>query len=331
MTSNDDVPTNDDDDRTPGAVDLAPASFDSFIGQKNLKRELEVKIRAARAQNRPLGHLLLVTVPGAGKTTLARLIADKLDDDFTSYVCPINDKMMAQVVRSHFGVVLLDEIHRYSRAKLEGLLSLIGPEHYLQLASGAKLEPAMPLTIIGATTEPHKIIKALWDRFEAAGGVPAWDDYSDDELTEIVAQMSRQIGLNLDEPTCRMFGSASGGIPRHAEQFVLSHRDLQISNELTGLAPPTGEDTLALLRTSSDGISARHHQYLVVLELLGGTRGLRPIAGFLRVDEAVAEDLEQLLVRRGYVEMTDRGRDLTPKGYAYLQGAVRPVRRGRAQ
>lgn len=315
MTSDDDVPT-----------DLTPNDFDSFIGQANLKRELEVKIQAAREEERPLGHILLVTVPGAGKTTLARLIAEKLGDDFASYVCPMSDKLIAQVVRSHSGIVLMDEIHRF-KSRLDGLLTLIGPGRFVQLASGARLE-APELTVIGATTEPQAIPKALWDRFDAAGGVPMWDPYSDDELTAIVGQMSRQLGIKLDEKTCRTFGTASAGIPRHAEKFVLTHRDLTITNAKTGIAPPSADDTLALLRTASDGVTARHHHLLTTLDLLGGTKGLKPLAGVMRVSEKVVEDLEVLLIEMGYIELTDRGRDLTAKGHRYLQGGV-AKRRGR--
>lgn len=323
--------TSDDDVQPPNA--LAPDHWDEFVGQANLKRELEVKIQGAIQDRRPLGHILLCTVPGAGKTTLARLIADRLGDDLHYEIAPIPERVFARILRSHSGILVIDEVHRYSKRGARGqetLLPLIGPERTYRLASGATIE-CKYLSVVAATTEPDQIIKPLWDRFaNSGGGIPVWDEYTDDELALIVAGMARRLGVNLNEETCRMFGIASVGIPRMAEQYVLTHRDLLIAHRNAGLPEPTGEDTLALIRTSSNGLTAHHERYLETLEMLGGTKGLKPIASVLRMPERVVEDLELLLLKQGYIELTDRGRDLTPKGYAHRKGGVSPMRRGSA-
>jgi holliday junction DNA helicase RuvB len=294
--------------------DLTPDDWDQFLGQRRLKAELEIRIQAAKEQQRPLGHILLVTEAGGGKTTLAKLIAERLGDDFMSVICPISPKALAQTVRSFDGILLLDEIHAMRTAQ-EALLPLIR-DRYLQLASGSRLENPW-ITIIGATTEPGRIIKPLWDRFLASGGVPAFDPYEPEELAQVAFNMGRKLGLELDAPTCAIYGTASIGIPRHVEQYVLAHRDLMVANH--GVEP-TPEETLAMLRTSADGLTAYHQKYLESLDALGGTKGVKIIAALMRVPEAVVIDTEYLLIKQGYIAYTDAGRQLTVKGHTFLRG-----------
>lgn len=54
---------------------LRPRSLREFVGQKQLKENLEVFIKAACQRKEALDHVLLYGPPGLGKTTLAHIIA----------------------------------------------------------------------------------------------------------------------------------------------------------------------------------------------------------------------------------------------------------------
>ncbi|MEM1010446.1 MAG: Holliday junction branch migration DNA helicase RuvB, partial [Myxococcota bacterium] len=54
---------------------LRPTTFEEYIGQNELKENLQVFVQAALQREEPLDHLLLCGPPGLGKTSMARLIA----------------------------------------------------------------------------------------------------------------------------------------------------------------------------------------------------------------------------------------------------------------
>ena len=54
---------------------LRPNSWEEYIGQKNIKDNLKILLKAAEQRKHPPEHLLFYGPPGLGKTTLANLIA----------------------------------------------------------------------------------------------------------------------------------------------------------------------------------------------------------------------------------------------------------------
>ncbi len=130
----------------PLAERLRPQTLDNYIGQKHLVGE-----KAILRQMIESGHVasfILWGPPGVGKTTLAKIIANKLDRPFyTLSAVSSGVKDVREVIEkaksSRFfsqanPILFIDEIHRFSKSQQDSLLGAV--------ENGT-------VTLIGATTE----------------------------------------------------------------------------------------------------------------------------------------------------------------------------------
>ena len=65
-------------DERQSETSLRPTRMDDYIGQTNLKDNLQVAIAAAKQRQQPVDHILLHGPPGLGKTTMAIVIANEM-------------------------------------------------------------------------------------------------------------------------------------------------------------------------------------------------------------------------------------------------------------
>lgn len=283
-----------------------PAFLDEYIGQENLKKELRLKIKSALKRGVRLDHVLLVGVPGCGKSTLAEIIANETFTDLETFVMPVDTKVVQALMFEYSGTVFLDEIHRMTRKQQEIFLPILY-DGYLQVPNGQKIVND-DICWVGATTQGDKIDAAIRDRFRIK---PMFDDYTDDEMRQIVQSMAAQENIELDDRMAVELGKATLGAPRNAETIVGAVRDLiEVNGKL-----PTVEKVLSTLRLTPNGLTAEHIRYVEMLASNGGQAGLNLMCSLLAMPAATVEGLETDLIKQKFLERRNTGRELTQKGY----------------
>jgi len=131
----------------PLAERLRPQTLDDYIGQKHLVGEKAI-LRQMIESGR-VASFILWGPPGVGKTTLAKIIANKLDRPFytlsavTSGVKDVREVIEKAKSNRFFSqggnpILFIDEIHRFSKSQQDSLLGAV--------ENGT-------VTLIGATTE----------------------------------------------------------------------------------------------------------------------------------------------------------------------------------
>lgn len=296
---------------------LQVLDWDSYKGQSRLKVELNVRIESAVQRSQPLDHVLLMAPPGMGKTTLAHVIASKLNQKLHLCPSPFVEWRLHEKIEDNMSdkdVLFLDEVHQIAqkRGQVEALLPILlnGETRY-----GDRLRP---VTIIAATTEPDKLPQAFIDRFPIQ---PYFEPYTISEMTEILREMFIRLGVRPYESDLYNLAKAANNIPRHAANLARAARDLTVT---TGQVP-TASEVLQFCAIRPDGLTRDHERYVDTLYRLFGRQtpygklyqsGIANLARALDLKRESVERLERSLIKKGMIELSGTGRALTKKGIA---------------
>jgi len=316
------------EEKTNKNLNLArPNSLKDFIGQDQLKSSLKIAIDASKYRNEALEHILLYGQPGLGKTTLALLIADEMNQK-----CRVASAPSIERARDIVGLLLglkegdilfIDEIHRLNKLTEELLYSAM-EDFRLDLTMGANRGARcrtinLPnFTLIGATTKLASISAPLRDRFGICQKI---EFYSYDELQQIILNFSHLISLQLENDACCALAKISRGTPRIALRLLKRVRDYaQVIKKTNKVSLETVEKALNSQKIDNKGLDNLDRKFLSFLNLNNNNPiGLDSIAAGLGEDSSMLEFLvEPYLLQIGFIIRTPRGRKLTSLGKTYI-------------
>jgi putative ATPase len=180
------------EDAQPLADRIRPKTLDEFVGQGHIRNRIEAFTKSKR-----LPSLLLFGPPGCGKSTLAMLLARMTGRKSLRVSAPEAGLTALRKQLPGNDILILDELHRFSKAQQDFFLPI--------LESGE-------ITLLATTTEnpSFSVTRQLLSRLHVLRLRPL----SREELIGVARRGMEALGLDLEEESCVLLASMSGGDAR---------------------------------------------------------------------------------------------------------------------
>jgi Holliday junction DNA helicase RuvB len=323
-----------DEERQDRAI--RPKRLQDYVGQQELRTQMDIFIRAALGRKEALDHVLIFGPPGLGKTTLANIIAAEMNVHIRQTSGPVLDKAgdlaaLLTNLEAH-DVLFIDEIHRLS-PMVEEVLYPAMEDYQIDIMIGEgpaarsiKLD-LPPFTLVGATTRAGLLTSPLRDRF---GIVQRLEFYTVEELAAIVTRSANLLKIVIESAGAHEIARRSRGTPRIANRLLRRVRDFaevkgdgKVSEQIAG-------EALAMLKVDNNGFDALDRKLLrtMIDNFAGGPVGLDTLAAAISEERGTIEDvLEPYLLQQGFIMRTPRGRVVTQNAYLHF-GLQPPVQMG---
>jgi Holliday junction DNA helicase RuvB len=311
------------------AIDRAirPKRLVDYVGQEQVKAQLEIFVQAAVKRGEALDHCLIFGPPGLGKTTLANILASELGVSLRQTSGPVLERPgdLAALLTNlqPRDVLFIDEIHRLSPV-VEEVLYPAMEDFQLDIMIGEgpaarSIKLALqPFTLIGATTRAGLLTSPLRDRF---GIVQRLEFYTVGELEKIVARSAGILGVPTDIDGAQRIATRSRGTPRIANRLLRRVRDYAEVKGNGRIDEVTARAALDLLEVDPQGFDALDRKLLstIIEKFDGGPVGIESLSAAVGEERGTLEDvIEPFLIQQGFLMRTARGRMATRNAYLHF-------------
>lgn len=306
---------------------IRPESISEYIGQTDVKENIQVFVSAAKMRDEPLDHVLLYGPPGLGKTTLAFIIAHELGTRIKTASGPSIEKSgdLAAILSSlePGDVLFIDEIHRMPRY-IEEILYPAMEDFSLDIIVGSEGNSRNikidlpPFTLVGATTRAGDLSAPLRDRF---GIISKLQFYTIEELKEIIKRTARVLSVEITDDAAYELATRSRGTPRIANRLFKRVRDFALVKGNGVINIDITNEALNRLKVDKIGLDNTDHELLLAIinKYNGGPVGIEAISSTIGEEVTTIEDvIEPYLLQMGLLKRTARGRVATDKAYELL-------------
>ena len=316
-------------------LSLRPTRLVEYIGQRKIKDNLRIFMKAALSRREALDHVLLYGPPGTGKTTLANIVANEMGAELKSTAAPVIEKsgdLAALLTNLNEGDVLfIDEIHRLNPA-IEEILYPAMEDYNLDIMIGQgtaarsiKLE--LPkFTLVGATTRPGLLTAPLRGRF---GIVFHLDFYNIEDLQTIIMRSAEILKVEIEPNGATEIARRSRGTPRISNRLLRRVRDYAQVDYDGIITEAVAKDALNRMEVDIFGLDEIDRKLLlnIIEKFDGGPVGLGTISASIHEEkDSIEEIIEPYLIQIGFLNRTPRGRMVTRLAYQHfgLENLLKP-------
>jgi putative ATPase len=176
----------------PLADRIRPESLDDFIGQGHIRNRIE-----AFTQSKRLPSLLLFGPPGCGKSTLALLLASMTGKKYLRVSAPEAGLTALRKKLPGHDILILDELHRFSKAQQDFFLPLLETGKIILLATTTE-NPSFSVT------------RQLLSRLHVLRLRPL----SREELVDVCLRGTKELNIEFEEESHKLLAAMSGGDAR---------------------------------------------------------------------------------------------------------------------
>ena len=290
---------------------LRPKTLQDYIGQEQVKSQLEIALAAARKRGEALDHVLIFGPPGTSGPALEK-------------------KGDAAAILTNLGrrdVLFIDEIHRLNPV-IEEFLYPAMEDYQVDILTGEGPSARsikiglQPFTLIGATTRAGTLTSPLRARF---GIILQLTYYSPEELLLIVTASAKKLNIPLEPEGGFEIAKRARGTPRIANRLLKRVRDYAEVKGNGVITREIADKALDILKIDHDGFDDFDRAYLstIVCDFNGGPVGIESMAASLGYERETLENVvEPYLIQQGYVQRTRHGRIATAKAYNKIDGGM---------